>query len=761
MNELDKYRDNIVDYKPAAWQAPPEPSSPSASQLIVSVLRRWYITLSVFVVICAVGVPAIWLLSSPTYEVIGAVRVAPTSLNILTGESDKGEISNYQSFVNTQAEMITSSQVIQRVADDLADKNLTFFDSRADNAVTKLKRQLKQIPPNRDPEIILKEAISQGLINAAPLRGTYLLQVVMRSPNPEEARQIVNAFIAAYMAVEVSASAQEQDKDLGLLENERRVLEQKLRSQHDAIRELAQEYGTDALSGRRTMMLQQVIALRAEVTKVQARRIGLETQVELLEQTDQQPISPEQLLVMRNQHISSDPTVIESTKTVVALEQQFIIAQQQLAPSNPTLKQKEELLEIFKSRLEQQRQRAGQDFDQMTADLLPKVGREKLAKAREELKQARAYEDRLRGVLAKEDDQTRQIGHRQLDIGDLKFDVALDEEYLDTVRRRIREMEIERKQPARISVANKADVTAMQDERIKYTMALAFVAAAGGMLLALMRDKADLSLRSPEDVTRRIGIRILGTTTSPKSVRKALIPRQLNEDYQSIRANLGLLNGEGMPQKIAVTSPGMREGKTTFAINLATSLAGSGKKVLLIDGDLRKPDVGRLLHLPRGSRGLQEVLFGKNGDSLICTIRSKGLDVLVCDSRNATDAFELLTLPLTAQHIDLVCRDYDHVIIDTPPVLAFPDALIWAKIAGAVVLTCFAGQTIAPDLKQAKDKLAELNVKVLGTVLANVAVTHSYYRYGYSYYSQNGRSRRSARAAKKLLLPMQTPKKNS
>jgi len=138
------------------------------------------------------------------------------------------------------------------------------------------------------------------------------------------------------------------------------------------------------------------------------------------------------------------------------------------------------------------------------------------------------------------------------------------------------------------------------------------------------------------------------------------------------------------------------------------------------------------------------------------------LDVLAADSHNTNDAYELLTLPTTAEHISRVSQGYDHVIIDTPPVLAFPDALLWAKIADAVVLTSFAGQTTAPDLKEAKERLAQIDVRVLGTVLSNVPVDHSYYRYGYNYYSQDSHRREKTKQFDtKLLLPMQSSEEDS
>jgi capsular exopolysaccharide synthesis family protein len=218
-----------------------------------------------------------------------------------------------------------------------------------------------------------------------------------------------------------------------------------------------------------------------------------------------------------------------------------------------------------------------------------------------------------------------------------------------------------------------------------------------------------------------------------------------------------------MPKNIVVTSPGVQEGKTTFAINLATSMAKSGKKVLLIDGDLRKPDIAYLLNLPHGSRGLQDLLLGREFDQAVRSISSTSLDVLAADSRNAADAFELLASPITAQKINMLSQRYDHLIIDTPPALAFPDALVWAKLADAVILTSFADQTTAEDLNEATERLRQTNVRVLGTVLSNVRAGRGYYHYGYNhYYSQDTHPKKDRRrAGTKALISLQNPQDNA
>ena len=765
MNALEKYLGHVIEQKPISLNAPAPPvfEGEGTFSLIVGVLRRWYIVVATFFLMCAIGLPAIWLLIKPLYSVTGAIRVAPILRSILSGEADRGEISNYESFVNTQAQMVISSPVVERVADDLAGKKLSFFEDETAELVKKLQRKLKGTKPL--PVTILKEAIFDKVITAASDRRTELIGITMKSPEPKEAEQIVNAFIRNYMAVEVASSNDEEGRNLTVLENERKVMSEKLQSQRAAITQLAQEYGTVALDGRQNIMLQRVSSLLAELTKIEAHRIGLETQVQLLEQTKEQPTAPDELIRMRESYINSNPTVSSLITNISQLDQAYIVASQTLVPTNPELERKAELLKTLKARLEERKQEAGKSFDEMMTKEIAKAGSQKLANAKTELEQTKAYENRLREILTKEDSETIGLGRKQLTIQDLRDQLDLTKQLYDTVSRRIQEMEMERKRPARISVAYMADVSEIRDKRIQYSIALIFGAAACGMMLAFLRDKADRSLRTPQDVVRRIGIPIIGTTTSSHTVKASLLPGQIAEDYQTIRANLGLLNNEGLPRKVVVTSPGMQEGKTTFAINLATSIAKSGKKVLLIDGDLRKPDIAYLLNLPRGSRGLQDVLLGREFDQVVWSIPSNGLDVLAADSRNAADAYELLALPLTAQQIHIISQRYDHVIIDTPPALAFPDALVWAKLADAVILTSFAGQTTAEDLRAATERLKQINVRVLGTVLSNVHAGRGYYHYGYNYYySRDSHSKKRARGAQektKMLLPMQNPKDNT
>jgi len=762
MNDLMKFHDSdqLIEQNVAGFESQPEPYPADTSNIIQGVLRRWPIVFLVFIVICTIGIPAIWFLVEPLYTVTGAIKVEPIIENILTGEADSGGITNYQNFMNTQAILITSNKIVQRVATNLADKNLLFFKGEPTNPVMKIKQKIINTSKSSDPAVILKQAIADGIITVAPANRTELITITMESSEPEEATQIVDAFISAYMAVEVTSKNQKQNSDLAFLESEQNRWRLEMDDKKRKIYDEALKYGTTTPVDQKEFILQsqRIPLLYAELARLESRKISLKTQVELLKDFPQQGIEPEEMLRIRNQHVNTDPAVQELTRTIIQLERDLIMAQQNLSVDNPALRQKQELIDAFKLRLENERKRAEKDFDVMASKESANASIVKLEAAKAELKQTEEHEKALREMLEEEDNEMLTAGRTQLGIQDLEFEFERAKEMYDKFTRRITELEMEQKRPARIDIAYEAEIGPIIDKRAKFITALLFGAMAGGMLVAFLVNKWDLRLQTPDDVSKQIGLPIIGTTTSSHNIKPYLLPEQIAGDYQTIRTNLGLIGEEGIPRKLVVTSPGMREGKTTFAVNLATSMSRSGKKVLLIDGDLRKPDVARMLGIPVSSGGgLQDVLLGEEFENAIYTVPATGLDVLVADSQSRINGYELLASPGTRQCIDMISQYYDHVIIDTTPILAFPDALIWATLGDAVILVSYAGHTTTPDLKQAKERLTRINVKVLGTVLSNVPSEYSYFRSDLNRYAQSAKSRGGIRRRrKKPVIDMQS-----
>ncbi|NQT01993.1 MAG: polysaccharide biosynthesis tyrosine autokinase [Planctomycetes bacterium] len=778
MNDLEQYYDNnqIIEQKVVGFETPAEPDSGSSSDLIKGVLCHWPTVLVTFVLICAIGIPAIWYLIEPQYRATASIRVAPIIPNILFSDKESESVMPmYDNFKSDQAILIMKDQsILQRVADDLANEGLKFFRNKSllPEKVVGLVNILPQsisrkiiaaMSPDKpvEPAEALKQAISKEIITASPIRRSEMLNIMVVSSDSQEAVKIATAFRTAYMAIERLKTSQ-GDQTLQFLENEREVFAKKLQQQRGDIRVLADDFGTTELDPYQEMMLQRVAVLQGLATKIDADKLLLKIKIDLLKETKDEPTLQRDLLERRHTFIQNDLLVQTLTKRIAELEEELISLGQILSSENPQLKQKAELLETFKANLEEHRKKVEETFDESIIEELRENREAVLADAELELRGLEAQGKILQAEIDGQDLDTIILGRKQLDITEQQEQLALTKEVYETIRRRIQQLEMERKRPARITVPYATTVAPMPSKRIKYTMALIFGSLACGMMLAFLRDKMDVSMRTPDDVSKRIGLRIIGTTTSSHNIKPSLLPEQIAGDFQTIRTNLGLINSGGMPRILVVTSPLKREGKTTFSVNLATSMSRSGKKVLLIDGDLRKPDVARMMNIPEGSGGgLQNVLLGEEFDNAVYTIPSTGLDVLVGDSLSRTNGYELLASPGTRQCIDMLSQHYDQVIIDTPPILAFPDALIWAKLGDAVIIISYAGHTTSPDLKEANERLRRINVKVLGTVLSNVQSEHSYYRYDYKYYTQNAKSRGIVRRAKrKSLLPTRSIEDN-
>lgn len=217
-------------------------------------------------------------------------------------------------------------------------------------------------------------------------------------------------------------------------------------------------------------------------------------------------------------------------------------------------------------------------------------------------------------------------------------------------------------------------------------------------------------------------IRHLITKLNPRS--------PISEQYRTIRTNLQFASVDDDLTSILVTSSGLGEGKSMTAANLAIVNAQQGKKVLLIDADLRKPTVHYTFRLDNLT-GLSNILVGESAlEDAIQPSDVDHLDVITCGPIPPNPS-ELLASKKMRTVLEQAESHYDLVIFDTPPVLAVTDATILANIVDGSLLVVRSGQTEIESAKAAKEALEPANGKLLGTVLNDREKKGSNYYYYY------------------------------
>ena len=256
-----------------------------------------------------------------------------------------------------------------------------------------------------------------------------------------------------------------------------------------------------------------------------------------------------------------------------------------------------------------------------------------------------------------------------------------------------------------------------------------------GLAFGILREVIDDTLWSPDDAEAKLRRPLLGTTPAAKEFSAAEVLAghgDVSEAYFAVRTAVDYATQGNVRKILQITSCQPGEGKSTTSVALAADFARVGRRVLLIDCDLRRPSIHRQLDISN-KVGLMDVL---TGDAKLADVMqqfgSANLNVLTLGSK-PSNPVQILSGEIFQKFIEVTAKDFDVVIIDSPPVMGMADAQLIARTADATVLIIEAGRSHFGQAKLAVRKVEEAGTKVIGVVMTKFNYRDAGYNYDYRY----------------------------
>ena len=377
--------------------------------------------------------------------------------------------------------------------------------------------------------------------------------------------------------------------------------------------------------------------------------------------------------------------------------------------------------------------------------------------------QAKARQDLLTQRLDEQKAETNAMSEKMVQYNILKREAEANKTMYEGIQTKLREAGIAASLKAsNIRVIDPAMIPSSpaRPARTRNIVLAFLVGLVGGVGLALLREYLDNTVKTPDDIetlARLPSLAVVPAFGTADEGKKAgmlkgrssnghekrielvaqLLPKsQMSEAFRALRTALLLSQPDQPPQVILVTSALPREGKTTTAANLAVTLAQLGDKTVLVDADLRKPGIGRLLNLASGKyAGLSSYLAGASSLDLV-SVPHPAIPNLVAIPTGPLppNPADLLSSHRLADAIAELRTKFKFVILDSPPILAATDAVILSVQVDGVLLVVRSGETPKAAFTRSRDLLVSVKSRLLGVVLNAVDASAPDYYYSYRYY---------------------------
>ncbi|MFC7537248.1 GumC family protein [Sphingomonas sp. GCM10030256] len=680
--------------------------------------NRWLI-LAVIGLALAAGVASI-LLTTPTYRAATTVQIEQQSAKIL-GTEDLEPVPSAQEaerFLQTQVDIIKSRALADQVVDELRLAGKPDF--LAAQGAKPLKTGKDGAKEKREQALALLE---DSLTVTLP-RNSRVVSIAVESRDPTLAASVANAYASNFISSNLqrrfdtsSYSREFLQKQLALtkakLEESERSLIAYSRSA-GLIDASAGASGSAAEVGPRSLTTANLVQLNQSFAQARSARLEKE------QRWNQAQATP----LMSLPEVLSNPTVQQLTQRRAEAEATYSEELKRRRAEHPTVVQAKANIG---------------ELDRQIATLANSIRNS----IREQYQVALRQEQALAGNVSQLKGATLAEQDRGVRYNILKREVDTNRELYDGLLQRYKEVGAQAGVTNNnISIVDKAEAPSTPVRpRPAINMALAGLAGlALAFLLVFAREKFDDAVRAPDDVEAKLHLPLLGVV--PLVNKGADVRAQLRdprssvaEAQQSVRSSIELASADGVPPTLLLTSSRPSEGKSTTAFALARDFAAAGQHVLLVDADLRKPSVHRILGLPNKA-GLSNVLARQMGlEQVIQPTDQPGLMFLSSGPLPPSPA-QLLATNLLGELFTTLQARFDVVIIDGPPVLGLADAPRLAAAAQGVLFVIEANGAHRGAAKSALARLRGGGARMIGAVLTKFdarKIGYGEYGYGYSY----------------------------
>ena len=691
------------------------------------ILRRHFWKILAFVAACVLATAMVSARLKPIYESTATVNIDFQAPSELVGQgSTQSSVGNPDAFLATQIKLIQSDAVLRPVAEQF----------HLLNPGAQSKQNVSTKEQNR-----IEAPVSLGSLRVTRPAGTNLLLINYRSTDPRFAADISNAIANSYLAHTYELRIHSSASMSSFMAKQLDELKAKMEQSNLALAQFEKDLDVINPEDKSNILSSRLLQLNTEYTNAQADRVNKQAALEAIKSGS----------VEAAQVSSQGASLAKLSDALDTARQHFALVKATYGSNHPEYrKAASELAEVEKQ------------FNETRDSIAEQVA--------VQYRQALSREQLLQKTVAETKAEWDALNSRSFQYRQLKQEADADRTLYDELVKKIQDADINSGfQNNNISIADPArpplyPIFPNTQRNLLLAFIISLLLAVGA---AILQDMLDTTLRDPQEASRFLGMDVIGTmpidreaahvlTSASSAAAAASLARQavngsrkgyysstsdFDEAVRTIRNTILLSDFEGRLRSIVLTSAAPGEGKSTIAAHLAIANADRGKKTLLVDGDLRRPSLhAKFGFTPR--EGLSNVLTGEMPwQNVVLPIEGKPDLCLLPAGPGSHRAADLIG-PRLSPLLDEFAKEYDLVILDSPPLLGFAECLQMATAADGVLIISLAGETRRRAVAEVISVLSRLRANIIGVVLNQVSRNTSSEGYSYYGYYRYGHYRR-------------------